>query len=117
MKNEGPLMKLNFDFALDIIKMYEALVKNKKEWVMSRQLLRSGTCIGAMVRESQHAESRKDFIHKLSIAQKEAGESGYWIELLYKTGYLEDEMFELLFEKCNSLRRLLGRILRSLKER
>jgi four helix bundle protein len=71
----------SFGFALRAVKFYQYLITEKKELVLSRQLLRSGTAIGAMVRESEHAESKADFIHKLSIALKEANETEYWIEL------------------------------------
>ena len=76
----------SFAFALRIIKMYQFLCDNKREFILSKQLLRSGTSIGAMVREAEHAESKADFIHKMAIAQKEANETDYWIELLFKSG-------------------------------
>ena len=75
----------SFDFALKIIRVSQQLVNQKKEFVLSKQLLRAGTSIGANIRESEHAESMKDFIHKLSIALKEANETEYWIELLYRS--------------------------------
>ncbi|MEO6327779.1 MAG: four helix bundle protein [Ginsengibacter sp.] len=74
----------SFEFTLRIIKLYKYLIEVKKEFVLSKQLVRSGTAVGAMIRESEHAESKPDFIHKLSIALKEANETQYWIELLYK---------------------------------
>jgi four helix bundle protein len=116
MKQDGPLMKLSFDFALDIVRMYECLVSDKKEWVMSRQLLRSGTSIGAMVRESRYAESTKDFIHKLSVALKEANESNYWLELLYRSGYIEKERFGSLSGRCTELLKILTSILITTKQ-
>ena len=73
----------NKSFALRIVKMHKFIIKQKKEFVLSKQLLRSGTAIGALVQESEHAESKADFIHKTAIAQKEANETNYWIELLY----------------------------------
>lgn len=73
----------SFSFALRIVKLYRYLKEEKKEYVLSKQVLRSGTAIGALVRESQYAESKADFIHKLAIALKEANETDYWIELLY----------------------------------
>ena len=72
----------SFAFAVRIAKLYRYLVENKKEFVLSKQLLRSGTSIGANIREAYNAESKKDFIHKLAIAQKECDESLYWLELL-----------------------------------
>ena len=77
----------SFDFALRIVKIYQYMTE-KKEFILNKQLLRSGTSIGALIRESEHAESKVDFVHKLSIALKEANESQYWIELLYKSNYL-----------------------------
>jgi four helix bundle protein len=73
----------SFSFALQIVKLYQFLSSEKKEFVLSKQLLRSGTSVGALVSESEHAESKLDFIHKLAIAQKEANESSYWLELLF----------------------------------
>lgn len=92
MKENAVKIK-SFDFALRIVKVYQFLIENKKEFVLTKQLLRSGTAIGALIRESEHAESKADFIHKLSIALKEANESEYWIELLYKANYLDEKSF------------------------
>ena len=78
----------SFNFALRIVKLYQFLNQEKKEYVLSKQLLRSGTAIGALVRESEQAESKLDFIHKLAIAQKEANETDYWLELLFQSEYL-----------------------------
>ncbi len=82
----------SFAFALRIIKLYQFLVDNK-EFVLSKQLLRSGTAIGALEREAEHAESKADFIHKMAIAQKEANETDYWIELLFRSEYLNEQQF------------------------
>ena len=79
----------SFQFAINIIKLYKYLVESKKEFVLSKQLLRSGTAVGAMIREAQNAESKNDFIHKLAIAQKECDETVYWLELLKETNYME----------------------------
>ena len=78
----------SFSFALRVVKLYQFLNQEKKEFVLSKQLLRSGTAIGALVREAEQAESKLDFIHKLAIAQKEANETEYWLELLHKSDYL-----------------------------
>ena len=93
------LKEKSFDLALNIIQISKDL-QNKNEYVLSKQLLRSGTAIGALVRESQHAESSKDFIHKLSIAQKECDETLYWLELLFKSNYLEEKLFYKIFSDC-----------------
>jgi len=84
----------SFNFALRIIKLSQFLNVEKKEFVLSKQLLRSGTAIGALVRESEQAESKKDFIHKLAIAQKEANETDYWLELLFQSDYLNQVQFQ-----------------------
>lgn len=91
---ENILRTKSFDFALRIIKLFQYLSEDKKEYVLSKQLLRSGTSIGANIRESEHAQSRADFIHKLSISLKEANETDYWIELLFKSGYLEEKEYK-----------------------
>lgn len=80
----------SFQFALKIIELSQGLVRDHKEYVLSKQILRSGTAIGALVRESEHAESKLDFIHKLSIAQKESNETQYWLELLIASKLLEN---------------------------
>jgi four helix bundle protein len=81
----------SFAFALRVVKFYRIFTEKKREYVLSKQLLRSSTSIGAMVRESEHAESKADFIHKLSIALKEANETEYWLELLHKSEYIDDK--------------------------
>lgn len=83
----------SFLFAKRIIKLYQYVTDSKKEFVITKQLLRSGTAVGALVREAQNAESRSDFIHKLGIAQKECDESLYWLELLFESGYLKEKEF------------------------
>lgn len=83
----------SFRFAVRIVRLYQYLTKEKKEFVLSKQLLRSGTSIGANVKEAIQAESKADFIHKLSIALKEASETEYWLELLQETSYRETKSF------------------------
>ena len=83
------LKENSFKFAIEIIKLYKILIESKKEYVLSKQLLKSGTSIGAMIRESQNAESKNDFIHKLAIAQKECDETKYWLELLKESNLIE----------------------------
>lgn len=83
----------SFLFAKRIIKLYQYVTGSKKEFVISKQLLRSGTVVGALVREAQNAESRLDFIHKLGIAQKECDELLYWLELMYESEYLKEKEF------------------------
>ena len=91
MNKPNPLKDKSFQFALNIVKLYKHLTEEKREYIMSKQLLRSGTSIGANIREAQNAQSKADFIHKLSISQKECDETLYWLELLHKSGFLEEK--------------------------
>ncbi len=106
----------SFDFALRIVNLFKFL-QDKKEFILSKQVLRSGTSIGAMVREAEHAESKGDFIHKMSIAQKEANETMYWLELLYKSEYLEKNMFDSLGTDLIEIQKLLSSIIISSKNK
>ncbi len=105
----------SFAFAIRIVNVCRYLSTTKNEFVLSKQLLRSGTSIGAMIRESEHAESKADFNHKLAIAQKETNESLYWLELLYKTDYITQEEFKSLNLDAVELIKLLTAILKSSK--
>ena len=93
---ENILKKKSFDFALRIVKLYKYLQEEKKEYIMSKQLMCSGTSVGAMVYEAEFGESISDFAHKMAIAQKEISESLYWLELLHVAEYLTVEQFESL---------------------
>lgn len=106
----------SFDFALRIVKLYKYLVADKKEYVLSKQPLRSGTAIGAMVRESEYAESKADFVHKLSIALKEANESEYWLELLYKSNYIDQKGFNSICLDLKELLKILITIIKNSKD-
>tara|TARA_R110002126_G_scaffold291165_1_gene450654 strand:+ start:609 stop:968 length:360 start_codon:yes stop_codon:yes gene_type:complete len=105
----------SYRFALRIVKLYQFLSVEKKEFVLSKQLLRSGTSIGAQVRESEHAESKLDFIHKLAIAQKEANESDYWLELLFQSDYLKESEFKSLNSDIIEINKTLASIIISTK--
>jgi len=106
----------SFEFAVDIIKVYKYLVNEKKEFVLSKQLLRSGTSIGANAREAVNAESKNDFTYKLSIAQKETDESLYWLELLKESHYLSPSVFELLHKSAEELLKIIKSIILTTKE-
>jgi four helix bundle protein len=106
----------SFDFAIRIVKLYQYLCTEKKEFILSKQLLRSGTSIGAMIREAEHAESKNDFIHKFSIAQKEANEALYWLELLKATDYLNEKEFENINNDATSILKLITSILKTTKQ-
>ncbi len=97
----------SFVFAVDCINMYKLLSNERKEFVMSKQLLRSRTSVGANVRESQNAESKKDFFHKLAIAQKECAETIYWLELLKATNYINETEFERIKQPASELLKML----------
>ena len=97
----------SFEFALRIIKLYKHLTEDKKEYVLSKQILRSGTSIGANVREGKNAQSNSDFISKYSIALKEADETRYWIELLYASEFIDDNAYKSLNGDVNELIPLL----------
>ena len=112
---ENKLAELSMDFSVDIIRLVRHLKANH-ESIISNQIGRSGTSIGANIHEAQYAQSRKDFISKLEIALKEASETGYWLELLHRTNYLDDESFKTLSSKCASLRVLLIRSCKTAKE-
>ena len=100
---ENIVKNKSFAFAIRIVKLYQFLCNNKKEFVLSKQLLRSGTSVGAMIREAEHAETKPDFKHKMGIAQKEINETIYWLELLQQTDYLTEKQFESLNKNIESI--------------
>lgn len=100
------LAEQSMDFAVQIINLVKEL-KGKHESVISNQIGRSGTSIGANIREAKYAHGTADFISKMQIALKEANETGYWLELLYKTGYISSEQYSILESKCKSIRAML----------
>ncbi len=108
-------MDKSFAFALRTIKLYKLLCEERKEYVLSKQMMRSGTSIGAMIRESEHAQSKADFINKLSIALKEANETEYWLMLLRQADYLNEDEFNSIIVDCRELLRLLIAIVKTTK--
>lgn len=104
--SESKLRTQSMDFAVSIIKLVKEL-KEKRESIISNQIGRSGTSIGANIREAQYAHGKADFIAKLQIALKEANETGYWLELLYKTGYIAEQEYKALDCMCSSIRVML----------
>ena len=94
-------------FALRTIKLHRYLCNEKKEFILSKQVLRSGTSIGANVRESLHGQSKADFYSKMNIALKEASETEYWLELLHESGYIDNEPFESIYSDCKELLKIL----------
>ena len=107
----------SFKFAINIIFIYKKLVEEKREYVLSRQLLRSATSIGANVREALRGESKKDFGHKMNIALKEDEETEYWIELLLESEYLSLNEAECILQQCKELCKMLHSIVRSVRFR
>jgi len=115
--SENVIKTKSFSFAIRVIKLYQFLCSDKNEYVLSKQLLRSGTAIGALVRESEQAESKLDFIHKLAIAQKEANESDYWLELLFQSDYLNEVQFQSLKLDIIEINKILASIIITTKQK
>lgn len=105
----------SFQFAIRIVRLYEFLCEEKKEYILSKQLLRAGTSIGANVTESQQAQSKPDFVSKISIALKEASETKYWIKLLGATEYLSENQTKSILDDCVEIEKILVTILKSAK--
>lgn len=113
--SDSKLKNLSMEFSVDIIELVKFL-KSNKESIISNQIGRSGTSIGANIHEAQYAQGRKDFVSKLEIALKEASETGYWLELLYRTKYIGEQTYKKLSSKCTSLRAMLVASCRTAKE-
>lgn len=112
---ENKLADISMDFSVQIINLVKYL-KSKHESVISNQIGRSGTSIGANIYEANYAQGKKDFVSKLEIALKEASETGYWLELLHRTGYIEDSAFKSLSDQCTSIRVMLVSSCRTAKQ-
>ena len=115
MKEDALFVK-SMEFAVRIVNLYKYLCKEKSETIMSKQLFRSGTSIGANVREAKYGQSHADFTSKMSIALKEAAETEYWLELLWKTEYLSDEQYKSIKGDCSEIAKLLTAIVKSSKK-
>ena len=115
MKKENKVLNLSKTFAIRIIHLYQYLQNEKMEYVLSKQVLRSGTSIGANIRESVHAQSLEDFIHKLNISLKESYETEYWIELLYETDYINKQQFESIISDNKEITATLVKIIKTSK--
>lgn len=118
-KQDASIHELSYDFACRITRLFQFLTEDaeKKEYVQSKQLYRSGTSIGANVRESKHSQSEADFLSKMSIAYKEADESDYWLNLLHDNGYLDDEQFDSLKKDIDRILKILTSIVKTMKEK
>ena len=107
----------SMEFAVRIVRLFKYLNSEKQERVLSRQLLRSGTSVGANLREARYAQSTDDFIHKSSIALKEIAETEYWLELLYRTDYLTEEQYGSIQNDCSELAKMLTSIVKTTKQK
>ena len=112
---DNKLVELSMDFSVEIIELVKFL-RARRENIISNQIGRSGTSIGANIREAQYAQGRKDFVSKLEIALKEANETGYWLELLFKTKYIDEQTYKKLPNKCSALRVMLIASCKTAKE-
>ncbi|CAN5380042.1 four helix bundle protein [soil metagenome] len=110
------LKEKSYVFAIRIVKLYQFLCEEKKEYVLSKQVLRSGTAIGALIREAEFGQSRADFRSKMSIALKEANETDYWLNLLKDTDYLNDKMFQSISNDCLELIKILVATVKTTKQ-
>ena len=116
MVKNNVIVEKSMEFAIRIVNLYKYLQNEKKETVMSKQLLRSGTSIGANTREAIYGQSRGDFLSKMSIALKESSETEYWLELLSKTGYLSEQEYESIRADCSEIAKMLISIVKSTKK-
>lgn len=116
MDRNNPIAVLSKSFALRIVKLCKYLREQKKEFVLSKQVLRSGTSIGANIRESIYAQSRADFTSKMSIALKESSETEYWLELLHEAEYIDDKSFESIYDDNCKISATLINIIKKTKE-
>ena len=112
---DNNIYEIASNFAIRIVKLYKYLTETKKEYIMSKQLFRSGTSIGANAFEAKNAYSRDDFAYKMSIALKEAGETGFWIDLLHQTQFIDDVQFESIQNDWNKVYAVLVKIVKSTK--
>ncbi len=114
---DNPTYEKTLTYAIRIVNLYKYLTDSKAEFVMSKQILRCGTSIGANVSEALAAESSADFIHKLAIAQKETNETEYWLTLLMKTDYISDIQFQSMVQGCVEIRKILASIILTTKSK
>ena len=117
MSQESVLKTKSFDFAIRVIKLHQYLRKKFDEYQLSKQVLRAGTSVGALITEAEHAESRKDFLHKLNIGLKEINECSYWLDLLFATNYLNKKMYESIKKDSTELLKMLIASVKTTKTR
>ncbi|NGM89778.1 four helix bundle protein, partial [Parapusillimonas sp. SGNA-6] len=112
---ENNIKDKSFAFAVRVVRLYQHVTEQKREYILSKQILRSGTSVGAMVREAEHGQSKADFIHKFAIAQKEINETIYWLELLSETDYIDEHQFESLNNDAVELIKIITTIIKNTK--
>ena len=117
MRKDNVVLEKSYALALRMVKLYKYLMEEKKEFVLSKQILRSGTSIGANIEEAMGAQSEKDFLSKISIAYKEARETKYWLKLLNDSEYLEEKQAQSLFQDIEEMLKLLGSIQKTMKQK
>ena len=117
MRTENVIQEKSFAFAVRIVKLYQYLCEERKEYVLSKQIVRCGTSIGANIEESIGGQSDKDFLSKISISYKETRETIFWIRLLFATGYLDEKQAQSLLTDAEELRKILGSIQLTLKKK
>lgn len=105
-----------FKFSIRIIKLYQFLRNNKHEYILSKQIIRSGTSIGSNIKEATQAQSKKDFLNKINIALKETVETEYWLELMKESNFVSEESFKSIYEECKELYRILSSIVKTTKD-
>ena len=115
MKEDNIIEEKSFEFAVRTVNLYKYLTSERQEHIMSKQLLRSGTSVGANISEAQQAQSPMDFLSKMSIALKESYESDYWLRLLYRTEYLTKDEYNSIITDCRTISKLLVSIIKSTK--
>ena len=116
MINDNVVEQKSFNFAVRIVNLYRHLLSEFKEYTISKQILRSGTSIGANVAEAIQAQSRPDFVSKLNIALKESTETKYWLKLMKATGYLTEKEYNSLFDDCTEIEKILTTIIKTTKK-
>ena len=116
MQSKMDIYERCLDFSVRIVNLYKYLFKEHNEYVLSKQLLRSGTSIGANVAEARHAISKRDFLNKMYISYKEANETLYWIELLFRTDYISEKSYTSISSDCNIIIKILGTITKTTKQ-
>ena len=117
MNSDNVVLVKSFDFAIRIVRLYQYLCNESKEYTIAKQLLRCGTSIGANINEAQYAISKREFLSKMHIAFKECGETIYWLELLFRTDYLSESQYNSIARDCKELHNLLSSITKSTRER